>query len=226
MVCMAREREQIMQHSVNCRNGIRKVHSHRLEGSADLNTKAPRLQPVPVARALTSFRHLASGFYSTTDAVHDHNEAPSKKRQTMAILLISVSNQTWGMELHMAAGDNGFIIPLQASRQDSLQPLKVCLPKCLHRNVSIFKMEMQIAEQTTFLQGSCEKMTLMPQAGKRASAAMREDEASETDSTASAHSAHSKHSRASKGSGITDLSSVEEVVECDSDSSSIAGPGV
>ena len=143
--------QQFMQHSVNCRNGIRKVHNHRLEGSDDLNTKTPRLQPVSVAPALTSFRHLASGFYSIAEPA----EAPSKKR--MAILLISVSNQTWGMELHMAAGDNGFIIPLQVSRKDSLQPLKVCLPKCLHRNVSIFKMEMQIAEQTTFLQGSCEK---------------------------------------------------------------------
>ena len=148
---MARERTQFMQHSVNCRNGIRKVHNHRLEGSDDLNTKTPRLQPLSVAPALTSFRHLASGFYSIAEPA----EAPSKRR--MAILLISVSNQTWGMELHMAAGDNGFIIPLQASRQDSLQPLKVCLPKCLHGNVSIFKMEMQIAEQTTFLQGSCEK---------------------------------------------------------------------
>ena len=143
--------QQFMQHSVNCRNGIRKVHNHRLEGSDDLNTKTPRLQPVSVAPALTSFRHLASGCYS----IAEPDEAPSKKR--MAILLISVSNQTWGMELHMAAGDNGFIIPLQVSRKDSLQPLKVFLPKCLHRNVSIFKMEMQIAEQTTFLQGSCEK---------------------------------------------------------------------
>ena len=64
-------------------------------------------------------------------------------------------------------------------------------------------------------------MALMPQAGKRASAAMREDEASDTDSSASAHS---KHSRASKGSGITDLSSDEEVVEFDSDASSSSFP--
>ena len=63
----------------------------------------------------------------------------------------------------------------------------------------------------------------MFRAGKRVSAAMREDEASETDSSASAHS---KHSRASKGSGITDLPSDEEVVEFDSLASSSSVPGV
>ena len=181
--------------------------------------EAPRLQATPVGRALAWWRHLPSGFYTICERLSAADENRGITPRNVVLLLISAASQHWGLELHRAAKGTGFMFPLaDPSPAKLLVPLQDLLPAwLLQRDCKVFKMDMQLSEQTP---SCCElKVYIMkpvpppkPRAAAAARTAMADGSASDSSDT---------DTLASEGEPLTDLSSdVESLKSSDRDCTS------